>query len=153
MDFFVIGFAHKGGRMKTSKLMIGLCVIVFIFGTISCGGGKYGDAKKVVSKTNKVLEGFLAKMDKADNAKAVASAVTGFASEMEKILPDMKKLEEKYPELQGAQGVPQELGEEGVKMMELWGKFASVMMKIQEYADDPEVQKAQEKLENVMKGL
>jgi hypothetical protein len=139
--------------MKTKKWMIGLCVVVFIFGTVACGGGKYGDAKKVVSKSNKVLEGFLAKMDKADNAKDVATAVTGFASEMEKIVPDMKKLEEKYPELRGSQGVPAELGEEGKKMMELWGKFASVMMKIQQYADDPAVQKAQEKLESVMKGL
>jgi hypothetical protein len=45
------------------------------------------------------------------------------------------------------------LGEEGTKMMELWGKFGAVMMKIQEYADDPEVQKAQEKLQNIMSGL
>ena len=139
--------------MKISKWIIGLCVVVFIFGTIACGGGKYGDAKKAVSKSNKVLEGFLAKMDKADDAKTVAAAVTAFASEMEKIVPEMKKLEEKYPELKGAQGIPPELGEEGKKMMELWGKFASVMMKIQEYADDPEVQQAQEKLESVMQGL
>jgi hypothetical protein len=139
--------------MKTTKWMIGLCVVLFVFGTIACGGGKYGDAKKTVSQSNKVLEGFLAKMDKADNAKAVASAVSGFAAEMEKIVPEMKKLEEKYPELRGSKGIPPELGEEGKKMMELWGKFASVMMKIQQYADDPEVQKAQEKLEGVMEGM
>jgi len=139
--------------MKIPKWMIVFCVVVFIFGTISCGGGKYADAKKAVAKSNKTLAGFLEKMDKADNAKDVAAAVTGFASEMEKIVPEMRKLEEKFPELKGSQGVPEELGEEGKKMMELWGKFASVMIKIQQYADDPEVQKAQEKLESVMKGL
>ncbi|MFC2164921.1 hypothetical protein ACFLT2_07995 [Acidobacteriota bacterium] len=139
--------------MKTSKWMVVLCVVVFIFGTIACGGGKYADAKKAVAKSNKTVAGFLEKMDKADNAKDVATAVTGFASEMEKIVPEMRKLEEKFPELKSSQGVPEELGEEGKKMMELWGKFASVMMKIQQYADDPEVQKAQEKLESVMKGL
>jgi len=139
--------------MKVTKWMIGLCLVVFIFGTIACGGGKYADAKKVVAKSNKVLEGFLAKMEKADNAKDVAAAVTAFAGEMEKIVPEMKKLEEKYPEFKGSQNVPPELGEEGAKMMELWGKFGSVMMKIQQYADDPEVQKAQEKLEIVMSGL
>jgi hypothetical protein len=133
--------------------MVGLCVVALVFGMIACGGGKYGDAKKVISKSNKVLEGFLAKMDKADNPKTVAAAVTGFAAEMEKIVPEMRKLEEKYPELRGSQGVPAELGEEGKKMMELWGKFASVMMKIQQYAEDPEVQKAQEKLEGVMEGM
>jgi hypothetical protein len=138
--------------MKT-KWMIVFCVVVFIFGTIACGGGKYADAKKVVAKSNKTLEGFLGKMDKADDAKAVAAALNGFTSEMEKIVPEMKKLEEKYPEFKGGQGPPAELGEEGKKMMELWGKFASVMMKIQQYADDPEVQKAQQKLETIMKGL
>ncbi|MGB6865908.1 MAG: hypothetical protein WBE11_09450 [Candidatus Aminicenantaceae bacterium] len=139
--------------MKTTKWMSVLCAVVFIFGTIACGGGKYADAKKVVTKSNKVLEGFLGKMDKVDNAKDVAAALTGFTSEMEKIVPELKKLEEKYPDLRGSQGVPEELGEEGKKMMELWGKFASVMMKIQEYGDDPEVQKAQEKFEDIMKGL
>jgi hypothetical protein len=139
--------------MKTTKWMIVLCVVVFIFGTIACGGGKYADAKKVIAKSNKVLEGFLGEMDKADNAEAVAAAITGFTNEMEKIAPEMKKLEEKHPELKGSQGIPPELGEEGKKMMELWGKFASVMMKIQQFADDPEVQKAQEKLENIMSGL
>ncbi|MGB3862395.1 MAG: hypothetical protein WA915_09940 [Candidatus Aminicenantaceae bacterium] len=139
--------------MKTTKWMSVLCAVVFIFGTIACGGGKYADAKKVVAKSNKVLEGFLGKMDKVDNAKDVAAALTGFTSEMEKIVPELKKLEEKYPDLRGSQGVPEELGEEGKKMMELWGKFASVMMKIQEYGDDPEVQKAQEKFEDIMKGL
>ncbi len=139
--------------MKTTKWMIVLCVVVFIFGTITCGGGKYAEAKKAVAKSNKALEGFLGKMDKADNAKDVAAVLTGFTSEMEKIVPELKKLEEKYPELKGSQGVPEELGEEGKKMMELWGKFASVMMKIQQYGDDPEVQKAQEKLEDIMKGL
>jgi hypothetical protein len=139
--------------MKTTKWMVVLCVVVFVFGTIACGGGKYADAKKTIAKSNEVLEDFLGKMDKADNAKDVATALTGFTSEMEKIVPEMKKLEEKYPELKGSQGVPEELGEEGKKMMELWGKFASVMMKIEQYADDSEVQKAKEKLENIMSGL
>ncbi len=139
--------------MKTTKWMIVFCVVVFILGTIACGGGKYADAKKVIAKSNKALEGFLGKIDKADNAKTVAAALTGFANEMEKIAPEMKKLEEKYPEFKGSQGPPAELGEEGKKMMELWGKFGTVMMKIQQYADDPEVKKAQEKLQNLMSGL
>jgi len=139
--------------MKTTKWMIVLCVAVFIFGVIACGGGKYADAKKAVSESNEALEDFLGKMDTADNAKDVAAALTGFTTEMEKIAPKMKELEEKYPEFKDSQSIPEELGEEGKKMTELWGKFGSVMMKIQQYADDPEVQKAQEKLQNIMSGL
>ena len=73
MVVFVIGFAKKEDRMNRTKWMIGLVVVMFLFGTIACGGGKYGDAKQAISKSNKALEGFLAKMDKADNAKTVAA--------------------------------------------------------------------------------
>jgi hypothetical protein len=139
--------------LKTKKWMIVTCAALFILGIIACGGGKYADAKKVIAESNNALEDFLGKMDTADNAKDVAAALTSFTSEMEKIAPEMKKLEEKYPEFKESQGVPEELGEEGTKMMELWGKFGTVMMKIQEYADDPEVQKAQEKLQGIMSGL
>ena len=139
--------------MKTTKWTIVLIAVVFIIGTIACGGGKYADAKKVISKSNNALEDFLGKMDNADNAKDVTAALTGFTKEMEKIAPEMRKLEEKYPEFKESQSIPEELGEEGKKMMELWGKFGSVMMKIQQYSDDPEVQKAQEKLQEIMSGL
>ena len=140
--------------MKTKQWIIVLCVVVFAVGTIACGGGgKYADAKNVIAKSNKVLEGFLEKMDTVDNAKDVAAAINDFTDEMEKFVPEMKELEKKYPELGGGQSVPEELGEEGKKMMELWGKFGSIMMKIQQYADDPEVEKAQKRLQTVMSGM
>jgi hypothetical protein len=95
--------------MKTTKWMIVLCVAVFVFGTISCGGGKYADAKKTISDSNKVLETFLGEMDKADSAEAIVTALTGFSSEMEKFVPEMKKLQEKYPELEGNQNIPESI--------------------------------------------
>ncbi|MGD9344680.1 MAG: hypothetical protein PVH84_02380 [Candidatus Aminicenantes bacterium] len=139
--------------MKTTQWILIMCIAVFIFGTIACGGGKYADAKKAVAESNKALEDFLGKMDTADNAKDIAAALTAFANEMEKIAPEMRKLEEKYPELKESQSIPEELGEVGNKMKELWGKFGTAMIKIQEYADDPEVKKAQEKLQGIMSGL
>lgn len=45
--------------MKISKRMLVLCVVVFIFGTISCGGGKYADVKKAAAESNQTLTGFL----------------------------------------------------------------------------------------------
>jgi len=139
--------------MKTSKWMVILCAIIFIAGFIACGGGKYGDAKKIIAKSNKVVEDFIGKMDKAGNEKEVAAALKGFTKAMKEITPEMKKLQEKYPDLAKSQNIPPELGEEGKKMMEVWTKMASVMMKIQEYADDPEVQAAQEEFQNVMRGF
>ncbi|MBN1224665.1 MAG: hypothetical protein JXB23_15555 [Candidatus Aminicenantes bacterium] len=139
--------------MRTSKWLIILCTLIFLVGFTACGGGKYGDAKKIVAKSNKVVEDFLGKLDKADNAKEVATALKGFAKAMKEIAPEMKKLQEKYPEMAKSQSIPPELGEEGKKMMEVWSKMGMVMMKIQKYADDPEVQAAQQEFENVMKGF
>jgi hypothetical protein len=137
--------------MKVTKWIVLLCVVVFIAGIMACGGGKYADAKKVMEKSNKVMEDFLEEMEKAENAKEVAAVLTDFTKAMQKITPEMKKLEEKYPELAKGQSPPPELGEIGQRMAELWSKFASVMMKMQKYADDPEVQKAQEELQNIFK--
>ena len=139
--------------MKTKKWMIALCVVAFAVGTMACGGDEYADAKKAISKSNKVLEGFFTEFDKADDAKSVAAALNGFVDNMKQVIPEIRELEKKYPELGGGQSVPEELGEEGKKMMELWGRFGSIMMKIQQFADDPEVKKAQERLQTVMSGL
>jgi len=140
--------------MKSKLWIILLCVVVVAVGITACGGGgKYADAKKVITKSNTVLADFLEKMNSVDNAKDAAAAMNSFTDEMEKIVPEMRELEKKYPELGGGQSVPEELGEEGKKMMELWGKFGSIMTKIQQFADDPEVDKAQKRLQTVMSGL
>ena len=139
--------------MIKTRWILFMCMALFIIGMIACGGGKYADAKKVIAESNEALEDFLGKMDTADNAEDVATALTAFTDEMEKIAPKMKNLAEKYPEFKEGDDVPEELGEEGKKMRELWGKFGTVMMKIQQYANDPEVQKAQEKLQSIMSGL
>jgi hypothetical protein len=139
--------------MRTSKALIILCTLIFIVGFMACGGGKYGDAKKTIAKSNKIAEDFLGKMDKANNEKQVAAALKGFTKAMKEIVPEMKKMQEKYPDLAKSQNIPTELGEEGKKMMEVWSKMGAVMMKIQQYADDPEVQAAQEEFQNVMKGF
>jgi hypothetical protein len=141
--------------MKNIRWIVVLTAVVFALGTIACGGGggKYADAKKAIANSNKILEDFFAEFDKADDAKSVAAALNGFVDDMEQVVPELRDLEKKYPEIGGGQSVPEELGEEGKKMMELWGKFGSIMMKIQQFGDDPEVKKAQERLQTVMSGL
>ncbi len=137
--------------MKKIHSMIFFCVVALLIGAVACGGGKYADAKKVIAESNKIMEDFYEDIDKADSAEKFAAALNGFTKSMQPIVSEMKKLEEKYPELGDQGDVPEELGEEGKKMMELWMKFSSIMMKAQQYADDPAVAKAMEGLENIMK--
>ena len=136
--------------MKVKKGMIFLCAAVFLAGTMACGGGKYADAKKTLAKSNKVMESFLEGMEKADSADQVAKILTAFNEEMKSIRDEMAKLEEKYPDLMGRQEVPPELGEIGQKTAELWMQFPNVFMKAQQYAENEQVQKALEELQNML---
>ena len=141
--------------MKIQKGMIFLGLAVFAIGMAACGGGetggKFSDAKSVLQKFNQNMEDWLEDMDKADSAQKVAAALNAFTSKMKDLRDEMKKIEEKYPELKGMSDPPEELKEEAKKMEELMTKMMSAMMKVSEYADDPEVQKAQKALDEVMK--
>jgi hypothetical protein len=63
---------------------------------------------------------------------------------------DMTKMEEKYPELKDMSDPPEELKEEAAKMEELASKMMSTLMKAAQFADDPDVQKAQAEFQEVM---
>ena len=139
--------------MKKWMTLLGL--VVFILGTMACGGGggggKYADAKAAVKKFNEATEKWMETMEKADSAKKVAAALRDYAQTMKNLRADMEKMEEKYPELAGMADPPPELAEEAKKMEELMGKMMSVMMKTAQYADDPDVQAAQKEFEEVMR--
>ena len=136
--------------MKTKKWLIIVGAAVFIAGTFSCGGDNYADVKKVLADGNKVLESFLDDMGKAESADQVANILTDFNKAMGKLMPEMRQLEEKYPELLKGQEIPPELGEVGQKSMELWKQFPNVLMQAQQYADNEKVQKAMDELQNIL---
>jgi len=118
--------------MKALKWISLLSLAVFMVGLIACGGGggKYSDLKPLVKKYNQETEKFISAMENADNAKKVAAALTEFSQAMKQLKPKMDKI---------------------TKMGELMMKMGSVMMKAMQYADDPEVKKAQEEFEKAFK--
>jgi len=104
-----------------------------------------------MNKFNENTERWIEAMEKADTAKKVAAALTDYANIMKGLNAEMTEMEEKYPELTDMSDPPEELKEEAAKMEGLWMKLGSVMMKAAEFADDPEVQKAQAEFEEIMK--
>ena len=139
--------------MKIRGWIIVLGLFVFVLGITACGGGggKYADVKSLLTKFNKTTETWMAAMEKADTAKEVASALSDYAKEMKDLQAEMNKMEEKYPELSDMSDPPEELKEEAAKLESLWSNIMSAMMKAAQFADDPEVQKAQAEFEEVMK--
>ncbi|MFC2169829.1 hypothetical protein ACFLRM_04610 [Acidobacteriota bacterium] len=137
--------------MKTSKWFVLLSIILF-FGFIACGGGggKYSDAKKLIQESSDVMGKFIDNMEKAEDGKAVAAAMTTFSNAMSELQPKFEGLELKYPELKDQANPPPEIADEIKKFEELSQRMMSVMTKMMQYTDDPDVQKAQEELGKVM---
>lgn len=130
-----------------SLLVVGLFLLAY-----ACGGGG-DDPKSVISDYFDVMEGFVNGLEKADNADGVVAAIEKFAAKMKELKPRMMALEEKYPELKKMnQGqMPEEFKEFEGRFKELMPKLMGIFGKIAQYANDPKVQEAQKKLEEVMK--
>lgn len=144
-------------KIRGWRVILGLAV--FVMGITACGGGgdssvggaKYSDIKTIMKQFNEKTEKWIEAMDKADTAKKVAAALSDYANTMKELRAKMTEMEEKYPELTSMSDPPEEIKEEAAKMEGMWSKMGSVMMKAAQFADDPDVQKAQAEFDEVMK--
>lgn len=114
--------------------------------------GKYADVKKANAKFVKITESYIADLEKADDAKAVAKAMNQYADDMSAIWPVLQALGEKYPELEDKSDPPEELKESLKSAEEVGKKMVSTFMKIMPYMTDPEVAEAQKRLSAAMAG-
>jgi len=130
--------------MKATVLTSIVCLLACAVLLSGCGGGgKYDDVKKVNEEFATGVESFVADIEKASSGKEAAKAIDGFTDVMERLAPKMKKLEEKYPELKDAMKRSEEAGQ----------KMMGAMMKLMQYASDPDVQAAQKRMEEAMSGM
>jgi len=99
------------------------------------------------------MEQYVVSIEKAISAKDVVKAMDRFTEGMTKLQPTLKKLTEKYPELENSQSPPEELKGLQTKMEDVGQRMAGAMMKIGPYMTDPEVQKAQERMGSAMMSM
>ena len=130
-----------------------LSVVVFLSMLLACGGGKYADAKKVIEKWMGATTDFVADLDNVKDAAGAAAAINAYADTMKALAPEMKKIQEKYPEMKDQKNPPEELKEIVAQMEEVMPKMMSAMMKLTQYAQDPAVQEAQKKLGEAMQEI
>ncbi len=135
--------------MKKRLVLALLCTLAASLLIVGCGG-KYGDAKKVNKEYMDLVRGYINDLDKAENAQDAAKAINRFADGMEALWPKMRALAEKYPELKDRNKVPEELKETQEEAQEMSKKMGSSMMKLMPYMNDPDVQKAQKHLQEIM---
>ena len=135
--------------MKKMMTVLFLTLLTISFLIIGCGG-KYSEAEKINKEYIALLEDYIADIDKADNAKDAAKAMNRFADAMEDLMPKMRKLSEKYPELKDRANPPEELKETWKKAEEMGLKMAGSMVKLIPYMMAPEVLNAQKRLAAAM---
>ena len=131
---------------------ITMIVTLVAFILVGCGGGKYADAKAIMNKYIDVVEKYLDSLEKANNAKDVAKAINHFADDLETVMPAMKKMAEKYPELKDHNNPPPELKEDQARAMAIGKRMGQSFAKIAPYMNDPDVAKAQKRIMKVMGG-
>jgi uncharacterized protein YjgD (DUF1641 family) len=136
-------------KMKKGLMLPLLCALSVLFLIAGCAG-KYADAKKVNKEYMALVQGYVDDLGKTETAQDAAKAINRFADGMEALWPKMKALSEKYPELRDRNNVPEELKEMQAEAAEVGKKMGTSMMKLMPYMQDPEVQKAQKRLQEVM---
>jgi len=131
--------------MKT-KLAITVLAISLLM--LACGGSSgSGSLRAALEQNLKMMEDFSNALDKAQNADQVAAALNQYTREIEKIGPKMKALMEKYPELADQEGTfPEELKDLEEKFSAMGMKMMGAMGKVMQYANDPKVTAAQQKM-------
>jgi len=131
------------------KLIACAGIVVITLGLVSCGGGKYADAKAAMNDQIAFMDEFVSQVDKASSAKDVAAAVNRYSEQMTRMLEQSTKLKEKYKGVD-LENAP-ELKEEMEKVKASAMKFAQAFMKIgTQYGNDPEVQTATAKWRETM---
>jgi len=138
--------------MKVWKGWLVFLLAVGLAGSFACStGGKYGEAKYLMNKSLTAMDDYVRGIDQAKDARAVAAAITNFKDSMATLKPKMQALDKKYPELKDETKMPEDLKSLMTKMQEMSSKMINASMKAYQYNQDPEVQKAQEELNKVMR--
>lgn len=118
-----------------------------------CGKGKYDDVIEYNDQFVKITREYIDDLNKADTGKDVAKAMNEFADEFKKLVPKMKEINKKFPELQKMKDLPEELVESQRKAQEVGMDFASSFMKTMKYAIEPEVVEAQKRMGKIMASM
>jgi hypothetical protein len=133
--------------MKSALVaVVGLLAVTF---TLTGCADKYADVKKSQSEFVKITNAYVADLDKVSSAKSAAKAMNNYADQLEKLMPKMKQLSEKYPEIKDSK-VPSELMEMEKETEAAAFKMAGSFMKLMPYMNDPKVMEAQKRIASVM---
>lgn len=115
-----------------------------------CTGGKYGDVVEVNTQFVDAMDKYVDAAGKASSGKEMARAISDYADRMDKLAPKMKEVRVKYPGLFESPDLPEKLKALEKRASELEQKIVASHMNMIKYLMDPEVQAAQQRLQDAM---
>ncbi len=131
-------------------MSIGFLIVLIAAG---CGGEKYRDAKEVMAAQLEAMKTYVSDIEKAENPKEIAESITAYNGEMKKLIPEIKKMNEKFPELSSEEKRPEEMKEAYTEMKEFSEKIQKAMFKVMKYMKDSEVRSAIKEQGELMFGM
>lgn len=135
--------------MTKFHYVLTVCFLTGVLLATGCGDN-YGDVEAVLETQIDVMSEFVADMDKAKDADAVVAAINNYSSGMEKLIPQLKEIVQKYPNIKAKEDISADLKEKLSHLDELSGKFQGSMVKTSRYMPNKDVQKAWEDFGRVM---
>ncbi len=135
--------------MKPAAVLI-FCVVMVGVLLTGCGGkADYSEVIEVNERYIDLLESYVGKLDDAGDAASVADAMHELADGLEELIPQMKAVMGKYPELKNRDQQPERVRELTRRAAEVAQEFMGSMRKVMPYMNDPAVQEAQARIGQV----
>jgi len=131
-------------------MSIGFLIVLIVAG---CGRGKYNEAKEVMAAQLEAMKTYVSDIEKAENPKEIAESITAYSREIKKLIPEIKKMNEEYPELLSEEKRPEEMREIYLELKKFSEKIQGAMLKVMRHMNDPEVRKAIKEQGEVMSGM
>ncbi len=137
--------------MKRAAMLF--CCVAMTGAILTACGSKvdYSEVIEVNERYIDLLETYVGNLDKAGDATDVADALHELADGLEVLVPEMKKIMGKYPELKNEDQQPERVKALTQKSAEVAKQFIGSMTKVMPYMNDPQVREAQERIGTVWK--
>ncbi len=129
-------------------------VVLLIVVSVACyGQSKYGDIEELFEWYAEKLESLADVLEASGDPKEVAAALNEYVDATLEFIPQMERFEEKYPELADMPDPPPELEPSVVRFEESTQRLSGSFASLNRFADDPDVQKALARLQELGGGM
>jgi len=112
---------------------------------------KYKDAERILTELIKTYQNFIFKIESTDDPIIISTAMKEFSSSLNNLIPEMKRINDKYPELKNFNiNPPDELKNELQMLEALEPRLNEVFFKIKILSDDKNIKKAMDDLHEIL---